>query len=222
MNIPQKIRIGSVDYEVQLTKDNLVCQCKECYGFIDYDHHTIKINERLQDEQGQEQTFLHEMLHGIIRERNLTVENEELVVEEIALGLHQIIRDNQEIFKESWEVSMKKLITIQKRENLNEVYAVDEKGNGGANHVYEIRSNDGGYLNIQFQDGPRNVEGSKTGILDTDLLEVVRHRMQCFQAGPFATEYNSKALEHIELALMWMNRRVEDRIERNVLGTNNK
>ncbi|MDC4242538.1 ABC transporter ATPase [Clostridium tertium] len=117
---------------------------------------------------------------------------------------------------------MKKLITIQKRENLNEVYAVDEKGNGGANHVYEIRSNDGGYLNIQFQDGPRNVEGSKTGILDTDLLEVVRHRMQCFQAGPFATEYNSKALEHIELALMWMNRRVEDRIERNVLGTNNK
>ena len=101
MNIPQKIRIGSVDYEVQLTSDNLVCQGKECYGFNDYDHHTIKINERLQDEQGQEQTFLHEMLHGIIRERNLTVENEELVVEEIALGLHQIIRDNIEIFKEN-------------------------------------------------------------------------------------------------------------------------
>ncbi|HHD2802129.1 TPA: ABC transporter ATPase, partial [Clostridium perfringens] len=35
-------------------------------------------------------------------------------------------------------------------------------------------------------------------------------------------EYNEKALEHIELALMYMNRRVEDRIERNVLGTNKK
>lgn len=28
---------------------------------------------------------------------------------------------------------MEKLATIQKREKLNEVYAVDEKGNGGAN-----------------------------------------------------------------------------------------
>ena len=75
---------------------------------------------------------------------------------------------------------------------------------------------------IQFQNGPRNSEGSQHGILDTDLLEIVRHRMQCFQAGPFATDYNDKALEHIELALMYMNRRVEDRIERNVLGTNKK
>ncbi len=99
MNIPEKIRIGSFDYEVKLTKDNLVCRGSECYGVIDYNHHNIKINEMLQDGQGQEQTFLHEMLHGIIRERNLTVENEELVVEEIALGLHQVIRDNPEIFK---------------------------------------------------------------------------------------------------------------------------
>lgn len=37
---------------------------------------------------------------------------------------------------------MRKLVTIQKRENLNAVYAVDEKGNGGANHFYEIRPAD--------------------------------------------------------------------------------
>lgn len=100
MNIPKQIRIGSVDYNIQLTKDNLVCQGKECYGLIDYNYHLIKINEVLQDKQGQEQTFLHEMLHGIIRERNLSVEDEELIVEEIALGLHQVIRDNKNIFKE--------------------------------------------------------------------------------------------------------------------------
>lgn len=35
---------------------------------------------------------------------------------------------------------MEKLATIQKREKLNEVYAVDEKGNGGANHEYVIRT----------------------------------------------------------------------------------
>lgn len=121
---------------------------------------------------------------------------------------------------------MKKLITIQKREKLNEIYAVDKKGNGGANHEYLIRTSLDGYIQalgiIKFQNGARNVAGSQHGVLDTDLLEIARHRMKCFQAGPFASEYNAKALEHIELALMYLNRRVEDRIERNVLGTNNK
>ena len=35
-------------------------------------------------------------------------------------------------------------------------------------------------------------------------------------------EKNYCALTHIEEALMWLNRRVEDRIERNVLGTDTK
>ncbi|WP_455504794.1 ABC transporter ATPase [Clostridium sp.] len=121
---------------------------------------------------------------------------------------------------------MEKLATIQKREKLNEVYAVDEKGNGGANHEYVIRTSLDGCIQdlgvIKFQNGARYAVGSQHGVLDTDLLEIIRHRMQCFQAGPYASEYNAKALEHIELALMYLNRRVENRIERNVLGTNNK
>ena len=128
---------------------------------------------------------------------------------------------------------MRKLSTIQKRENLNEVYAVDNPGNGGAHHEYVIYKDvlvdpvaldheKINLLNIQFQNGARKEEESIDGVLDTDLLEIVRHRMQCFQAGPYASEYNAKALEHIVLALMYLNRRVEDRIERNVLGTNNK
>lgn len=121
-----------------------------------------------------------------------------------------------------------KLSTIQKREKLNEVYAVDDVGPGGAFHQYAVDYNtdDKGHYNrvgqIQFQKGPRRDPDSQQGVLDTDLLEIVRHRMQCFQKGEFATEYNAKALEHIELALMFLNRRVEDRIERQVLGTYNK
>lgn len=128
---------------------------------------------------------------------------------------------------------MEKLITIQKREKLNDVYAVDEVGPGGANHEYIIVKSDcnveDGYVDdnklmcgIQLQCGPRKDENATNGVIDSDLLEIVRHRLQCFQAGPFATEYNAKALEHLEIALMYMNRRVEDRIERNVLGTYNK
>lgn len=122
---------------------------------------------------------------------------------------------------------MQKLSTIQKREKLNEVYAVDEKGNGGAHHIYDIKQkvDNGGILDMQrivFQNGARKERGSTTGVLDIDLLEIARHRLQCFQQGDFSSRENAIALTHIEEALMWLNRRVEDRIERNVLGVNQK
>lgn len=122
---------------------------------------------------------------------------------------------------------MEKLSTIQKREKLNDVYAVGEKGNGGAYHEYDITFDklSNGYISthkIIFQNGARKESSSIHGILDTDLLEIVRHRLQCFQEGDFATRENAIALTHIEEALMWMNKRVEDRIERNVLGTMSK
>lgn len=125
---------------------------------------------------------------------------------------------------------MRKLSTIQKREKLNEVYAIDEIGPGGANHKYHICMIDAEDKNIildlpieiNLQKGPRKEEGSQHGVIDSDLLEIVRDRLIAFQAGAFASEYNAKALEHVEEALMWLNRRVEDRIERDVLGTYNK
>lgn len=120
---------------------------------------------------------------------------------------------------------MEKLSTIQKTEKLNEVYAVGGKGNGGAYHEYSINPNDSGDIAlaiINFQNGARKDKNSIHGVLDSDLLEIVRHRLQCFQAGEFATRENEIALTHIEEALLWMNKRVEDRIERNVLGTMNK
>jgi hypothetical protein len=125
---------------------------------------------------------------------------------------------------------MKKITTIQKRQKLNDVYVCDEKGPGGAYHRYIIcktgetawqnGNNDTGILEeIRFQKGPRKDENSQLGILDTDLLEIVRHRLQCFQQGEYSTRENAIALTHIEEALLWLNKRVEDRIERNVLGT---
>lgn len=124
---------------------------------------------------------------------------------------------------------MRKLSTIQKHEKLNTVFALDDPGNGNANHAYWIIPNrcdeDGDeYPNqcISFQDGPRNDPDSIPGVLDTDLLEIVRDRLIGFQSGEFASRENACALTHIEEALLWLNKRVEDRIERNVLGTNKK
>ena len=125
---------------------------------------------------------------------------------------------------------MRELNTIQKREKLNKVYAIDEKGNGGANHRYEIDCPPGetnGFPQsdvtiIQFQNGARNLPDSVYGVIDTDLLEIVRDRLKGFQSGEFATRENAIALTHIEEALLWLNKRVEDRIERNILGTNKR
>lgn len=122
---------------------------------------------------------------------------------------------------------MRELNTIQKREKLNIVKAVDFPGSGGANHLYTIEpatmiSAYPATCNIQFQNGSRKDENSIHGVLDTDLLEIVRDRLKGFQSGEFACRENAIALTKIEEALLWLNKRIEDRIERNVLGTYEK
>ena len=122
-----------------------------------------------------------------------------------------------------------KLSTVQKANKLNEVYRVGEPGPGGAYHDYVVvmpfgsQDNEKSFnVGISFQKGPRNVPSSRHGILDQDLLEIVRDRLRAFQSGEFACRENALALTHIEEALMWMNLRAEDRAERGVLGTYNK
>lgn len=124
---------------------------------------------------------------------------------------------------------MEELSTIQKREKLNVVCRKGEPGPGGARHdyvIYKAEQAPGTPREavgcILFQRGARKDPEARNGVLDTDLLEIVRDRLKAFQAGEFATRENACALTHIEEALMWMNKRVEDRIEQNVLGTMEK
>lgn len=125
-------------------------------------------------------------------------------------------------------IIMRELNTIQKRDKLNTVFASDEIGAGGANHEYVVSftnavpEDDAEGVKIQFQHGARKDENAIHGVLDTDLLEIVRDRLKGFQNGDFATRENAITLTHIEEALLWMNKRVEDRAERNVLGTYKK
>lgn len=130
---------------------------------------------------------------------------------------------------------MTALDTIQKENKLNAVYRVGNVGPGGAYHDYAVVMTRcgvtrdgfqvGGLITsakIEFQKGPRTDPSARMGVLDCDLLEIVRDRLTAFQAGPYACEENAQALAHIELALLWMNKRVEDRAKRNVLGTYDK
>ena len=114
---------------------------------------------------------------------------------------------------------------IQRNDNLNDIYVENIVGPGNGRHKYVITKKNKPeevLLEIQYQCGARKDENSVSGILDQDLLEIVRSRLQFFQKGEYATRENACALTHIEEALMWMAKRANDRAERGVLGTMNK
>lgn len=105
----------------------------------------------------------------------------------------------------------------------------DEPGAGGANHAYIIEGYDGisnpsaetipakPGVGILFQNGPINEHGVN-GLTQEVLLAIVADRLQCFQAGPFASTYNAKALDHVLLAQEALLQRTRDRMARGVEG----
>ena len=99
MNIPEVVRIGSCYYDVEFTNEVMTLNKVEVSGIIDYNNHVIQLRSSIGDVQQQEQTFLHEVVHGIVRDRSLDLgENEEMIVDEISKGLHQVILDNPRMF----------------------------------------------------------------------------------------------------------------------------
>lgn len=103
------------------------------------------------------------------------------------------------------------------------VAALDDRDpkSGNASHTYGIQW--GGPKDvcyIQFQHGPRGVEGSTPGVFDDDLLAIIEDRLSGFQAGPFACQENTMALDHIRAARLDLGLRAARRISQGVLGTN--
>lgn len=122
-------------------------------------------------------------------------------------------------------------LTDHKTTALNEaleITVLDEPGHGGACHVYGIRQKDtplekqgDAHTVIAFQNGPIQ-EFGVNGISQEALLAIVIDRLHCFQEGPFANEYNERALESCRDALRSLHARTKERTERGVEGTNQK
>lgn len=115
------------------------------------------------------------------------------------------------------------------------LYTRDEQGPGGAHHHYTAsvmgepkpaidehgipytKRTPVQHTEIMFQKGGK-AEAGANGITQEVLLEIVRHRLASFQAGPFACKENASALAHVEDAIMWLNRRTAKRRNRGVEG----
>jgi hypothetical protein len=118
-----------------------------------------------------------------------------------------------------------------------DILVIDEPGQGGACHLYEISGFDTDtnnsdswksrygkpydYTAILFQNGPIKDVGVN-GVTHEALLAVLIDRMRGFQSGPYACRENAIALTHLEESLMWLQRRTVERIKRGVEGTHAK
>lgn len=91
--VPKTIRIGCYDYKVVETDDIIVVDNVACKGAIEYDNKVIKIKAGM-EEQTKEQTFWHEVVHGIIQYRQVNPQraDEETLVDELATGIYGIMK----------------------------------------------------------------------------------------------------------------------------------
>lgn len=110
-----------------------------------------------------------------------------------------------------------------------EIHVLDEPGAGGASHRYVIKANQEkpGLREtlrlmpeclIEFQNGPI-AENGVNGITQEALLAICIDRLQSFQKGPYSCKENSVALTHLETALLWLQKRTLERMQRGVEGT---
>lgn len=94
MNVPDKIKIGGLSYDVLETENislGMNYNAEILYG-------SQKINLRPMAKGQKERTFLHEVLHGIYDNLGY-INHDEKQIDELAGSLYALIIDNPELFK---------------------------------------------------------------------------------------------------------------------------
>jgi hypothetical protein len=94
----------------------------------------------------------------------------------------------------------------------------DEAGAGNACHEYQIKLPDGSGVRLAFQNGPI-AEAGVNGITHEALLAILIDRLEGFQSGPFANDYNASALAHLQSAQGCLIERTRERMSRGVEET---
>lgn len=96
MRIPEAVRISGVEYRIGIA-EVLTDGVHELAGQIRYSERDIRISAKAcRSEAGKGLTLWHEIIHGILEDRGLELEDdtEEAVCEAVARGVYQILEDN--------------------------------------------------------------------------------------------------------------------------------
>ena len=94
MRIPQMLKIGGKHYAVKIT-DNLSLGSSSYAGEINYAGLEIRIAPH--PLEVMEESFIHEMIHGVMAHLGYT-DHDEKKIEELAAALYMVIQDNPEVF----------------------------------------------------------------------------------------------------------------------------
>ena len=102
------------------------------------------------------------------------------------------------------------------RQKLVEKHDVDADGNptGGITHSVGI--------DIRWQEGPlgRGADRKEpNGAFVEGVVQAAIGRLRHYQSSKFSCRENAIALTHLETALLWLQKRTEDREAREVEGT---
>jgi hypothetical protein len=77
-------------------------------------------------------------------------------------------------------------------------------------------------INISWQEGPLgrgDERKAPNGAFVETVIDIARQRIQYYQDSKFKCRENAIAITKLEEALMWLNKRTQDREKRNVEGT---
>jgi len=70
---------------------------------------------------------------------------------------------------------------------------------------------------IAFQQGLPPTE-HRNGWLSTEVISMLVHHLNSMNQGDYRNRETSVAVTHLETALLWLNKRVSERVERGVYG----
>lgn len=94
---------------------------------------------------------------------------------------------------------------------------------GNASHAYTLTFIDKEdrevQIGVDFQRGPIKEVGVN-GVTNEALIAILIDRLEGFQSGAFASDYNREALGHLMLAQQSLMARTKERVARGVEGTN--
>ena len=93
MKLPKSVRIQGVEYPVRFV-ENLNDGIKLAYGHIDFDNTEILLNKDAMSHEMGCVVLIHEIIHGLINNAEIQIENEEQVVIALSRGLYQVLQDN--------------------------------------------------------------------------------------------------------------------------------
>ena len=97
-----------------------------------------------------------------------------------------------------------------------------------AEHWSDVHGNPAGGVStgkgftISWQNGPLGYGDTRrepNGAFVEDIIQAVIGRIEFYEASQFACEENAQALEALQMAAYWLDKRTQDRLARAVEGT---